>query len=395
MKKLNTSLFLLICMIGLSSEAFSQVTMSQSDFPRAADFVDTFVIAANSSFISPAHGTDQVWEYSAATEDTIGVSTYMDASANSNYPNALNYRSRNLTFQGYFIQSEEYEALDADGWYPIGRDITDVTYSIASSTGGANDSLRFVGGSYIYPGTYNQLKFPVSYQNQWSMAYEQFIDYELTVAAFGLNKAPGKYVRYFTQDRDVVGEGKVVIPRADGSPSKPFKGLLIRVVRIATDSTFLGGSPAPAPLMAAFGLTQGAVAADSFYVIYAPGFGSPVLSLDIEGSAVANLVYRPGAAALGDEQSSVEEFAANDLTLGPNPVNKGSDLNIELSSSAAINSVHIINLMGQVIYEEKMESPRMDKFSISIPDNTLPGIYFVNLKNASGQIIGNKKIQIK
>ncbi len=393
MKKNYLPWNLLFCLAFLYNGLLAQVTITQDDFPRQASFSDTFVIANNTPMIPPTHGTDQTWDFSSATEASVSINEYMDATADPNFPNALNYRERDLSFQGFVIESDEYESIDADGWYTIGRSIVDVTYSITVITGGPSDNLRFVGGNYIYPGEYKQLQFPLNYQDQWTINYQQDIDFELTVAAFGLNSVPGIFSRYFTQHRQVVGEGTVIIPDENGDPSWPIDALLIKAVRTAVDSTFLGGNPAPPPLMAAFGLTQGSVAADSFYVVYAPGFGSTLLSVDIEGTQISNLVYRPGAASLGTP-SAVKDLWLTNFSIAPNPVSSGNPVQINTTQSVSINAVQIVNLLGQVIYEKREDNSEQDNFSVMIPQNTPTGIYLLIIKDKAGKVIGSEKIQV-
>ena len=255
--------------------------------------------------------------------------------------------------------------------------------------------MRFVGGNYIYPGLYDQLKFPLAYQDQWTLNYRQDVDFELTVATFGLNQTPGKNARYFTQVREVVGEGTVRIPDINGTPSQPFDALLIKVLRTAIDSTFLGGSPAPDPLLTTFGLTQGSVASDSFYVMYAPGFGGTVLSMNMDpGNQVSALFYRPAAARLGSQSTSVEDLIKTNVTSAPNPVKAGSYVYINTQIPVSVNSVQVFSLTGQMIYEKRQDLQTESNFSVLIPENTQAGIYFVNLKDSEGKIIGSRKIHV-
>lgn len=114
MKKNKLISGLLFCLTALAFTGFSQVTITQSDFPRLGSFIDTFVNASASSIVAPTHGTGQAWDYSGAT-GTTGTLTFMDASGDPNFSNALNYRERNLIFQAFPIESNEYESIDAYG----------------------------------------------------------------------------------------------------------------------------------------------------------------------------------------------------------------------------------------------------------------------------------------
>lgn len=390
MKKLSLLLF---CTLLFSLSSWAQVTITQGTFPRQGSFIDTFFNAGSSSISAPSHGNGQSWDYTSATSGSPGLTTYMDASGDPNFSGALNYRERDLTFQVFPIESNEYEAIDANGWYFLGRTITDVRYPIGGITGSASDTLRFVGGNYTYSGPRYQVQFPMAYQDQWILDYQVDLDFELTVAAAFLNQAPGTQSRYIYQEREVVGEGTVRIPDMNGQPSQPIDALLLRVVRTTVDSVFIGGSPAPSSLMTTFGLTQGAMTMDSFYVMYSPGFGGPVLSMNIgANNSVSGLFYRPGAARLGTS-TSLNDMAIEHFSLSPNPVLAGNAFNIKFDEATSIHSIQIIGLNGQVIVEEPVSSDAGNTVTVAVPD-AAAGVYLLNLKDETGSIIGNRMIQV-
>lgn len=121
---------------------------TSEDFPREAAFVANSTLSSN-VFNLPAHGTNIVWDFSVAFADETSTRQYFDATNDPNSPGALNYRKRNLIFQEFLIESNEYEGVNTDNLLVIGRSITDVTYLITAITVGANDILRFVGGNYL------------------------------------------------------------------------------------------------------------------------------------------------------------------------------------------------------------------------------------------------------
>lgn len=393
MKSIQLTLLTFLCFSGLGA----QITINQGNFPRQKSFIDTVVDASFSSLTVPTHGSGQVWDFSGVSVAATNNYTYMDASSSTNFTGAWTYANRDLDFQTLLIGSDEYESLDANGWYMLGRTIQEVTYSISTVSGGPNDSLKFVGGNYLYPGSYDQVRFPLAYQDQWVCNYRQDVDFELTVAAYALNQEPGKNSRYFTQDRKVVGEGTLVIKDKNGNPSNPFNALLIRVVRNVIDSTFLSGAPAPAALMTAFGLTQGATEADSFYVFYAPGFGAPVMSMGIgAGNQIVYLAYRPGAAILGGPTQIENQMEFDsDFLLMPNPVNRGSVVGWKTRNPELNGSIHLYNSAGQLVIQKEFKTDYSGSGNIQLPEAISPGIYFVKMLDESGVLIGNKTLRIQ
>lgn len=384
-------LLLFIALLPLATAGVAQFT--QDDFPREADFTEIIVISGN-TFDPPTHGTDQLWDYSDAQVEEQFERVYMDAAGNPDFPGALNFRERDQIFQDFIIESDEYEAVNENAYTVMGRTITDVEYPITSITGGANDLLRFVGGSYLYAGNYDYLVFPFDYGDTWQMTYETMMPFELTVAGFGLNSTPGQQVGYFTEIREVVGQGAFIIPDESGEPSSPIPGYYIRSVRTVIDSIFIGGSPAPQMLMDAFGLVQGAMDVDSFYVAYAPGLGSPLLGYFMGGPLDGLVDFRPSAAALGQGPTSVDDFAEVAIELYPNPAAAGQMLNVRADYSEPVGAVQLYSLSGQKVYEAVLNQNLRSGATMVMPRSLKAGMYFVQVRNTAGEIIGQRKVVI-
>jgi hypothetical protein len=387
MKKLflPITLFCMLCV----STLIAQITITQANFPRSAQFTDSFTIASPSGVVLPAHGAGQTWDYGNLVSSSLSTTDYFDATSDPNFPGALNYRPFNLVFQALPINSNLYEAIDANGFFELGRTIDDATYSIAGTSGGANDSLRFVGGNYIFPGRINALKFPLTYPNQWTESNEQNIDFEITVAGFGLNQAPGQNKAYHTQHREVVGYGTLVIP-VGSTPSLPIPALLIKVVHTRMDSFFLGGNPAPAPLMAAFGLNQGDTEVDSIYVFYTENFGAPVLNIGISGTSASTVGYRSKA---GTVPVSLNADIALHDAIYPNPVKAGSRLNIKGEAILNANTAKIYDMNGRVIDVQNLAAGT-NAFHVNTPENLQPGIYILSFEESNGTILSRNRISI-
>ncbi|TVR39523.1 MAG: T9SS C-terminal target domain-containing protein [Cryomorphaceae bacterium] len=385
---------LLLFSISLAFATAGVAQFTHDDFPREATFTDNFILSST-GFDLPSHGEGQLWDFSGALTDSEVSREYMDATGNPDFPGALTYRERDLIFQGFLIGSFEYEAVDETSYRAIGRSITDVVYPITSITGGPNDELRFVGGNYLYPGNYDFLSFPFEYGDSWVMEYEFPMDFELTVAGFGLNATPGQQVRYFTQTRDVVGAGSFIIADEFGDPSFPIPGYLVRAVRTAVDSVFLAGDPAPAPLMGAFGLTQGSTAVDSFYVAYVPGFGSPLLSMYIEGNSPGVLDYRSAAAELGQDPTSVYQYEQEKFEIYPNPAVAGQMINIRANTSQPVAEVQLFNVSGQKVHHVAVNQQIASSGTFMLPSYLTAGMYFVNLVNSAGEIISQNKVIVQ
>lgn len=97
-------------------------------------------------------------------------------------------------------------------------------------------------------------------QSSFPYAVTRTTPFEITVAAFGLNNTPGFHKRIAYNDRAVTGSGKLVMTHPVGQPSDSMDVLLVKATEVRIDSFFVGGAPAPTPLLQGLGLTQGQMA---------------------------------------------------------------------------------------------------------------------------------------
>jgi hypothetical protein len=369
-------------MLGSSLSAMSQAVITADNFPRGTTFTDYSYRSLPGVIAPPTEGPDQVWDYSSLQLDQIFAIEYTDATQDPALPEALNSSERNLAFQVFPIPSQHYEAIDQDGWYGYGRTTADARYSITAISGGPKDTLRFPGTAMPFEGRINNLQFPATYGDHWSQSMTEVMPFELTVAAFGLNKTPGAYRRLIHQDRSITGHGQMVLPREDGGPTLPVEVLMIKVVRTAVDSYYLGGMPAPAQLMGAFGLTQGSTTADSFYIFYAPDFGAPVFDYAI-GSDIA--FYRPYAEAT---VSVNRDIPTTVLHAFPNPVKAGGILNVELESPAQQGRYRICDALGRIVDESVFTTVDPHQLMIPISAAIQSGMYVVQVLDTEGHVQG-------
>lgn len=386
---MKTFLHLTLFLFAIALQA--QVTIDQSNFLRGSAYTDTLANAMPTTLGAPSEGPDQVWDYSSLVVADFEYTEHFGVNSHPDFPTATSYYQNDLSFQGFLIQNFNYEAVNASGWSVVGQEIKDITYPIAAITGGPNDSLHFVGGNFAYPVPNELINFPVTYQDQWTTEITGNTPFELTVAAFGLNKTPGNRKRTVTTTREIVGYGELTMPTFDGTPSAPMEVLLMKTNTTAVDSVFLGGAPAPAPLMAAFGLIQGSTASVSDYLFYKPGFGSAVLfhSPDEPGE----FSFRPQAAEI---VSGVQEMNLMQVRHFPNPIVKGQTLTIEMESPiAAEGQIRVVDLQGQVVHIVDFSASYDRSLKVQLPHDLTQGLYLYQVLENTGRLVGVGKVQVQ
>lgn len=391
MRQIISTIYLLlgVCIIHTSA----QVTITQADFPRPAGFTDIQIEAIINGAVLPTEGANQTWDYSALATSSVNVTDYFDATSSTTFAGALNYYSDDLFFQGMTIPSVNYRGIDATGWYDVGRTNTDITYPLTAVTGSSADSLRFVGGDYPYEGRVNYLEFPVTYPNQWTSTFKENVPFELSVAAFGLNKTPGVRVNKTTHVREVVGFGTLVTPLSDTSSTAPMDVLLIKVVSTRADSFFLGGAPAPAALITAFQVSQGGATTNTYYLFYKPGFGYPIMNIGVSSSTgqPESINYRRGAAGA----VSTKNVVLAPVRAFPNPISSGGMLTLQAESTADFETIQFMDMNGRVIETKTIRANSDNQVQVQIPSNLSNGLYFYTIQNKEGSLIGNGKFLVK
>jgi len=372
----------------------AQVIIDQGNFPRPAGFVDAAVQAQVSGVVAPSEGIGQTWDYSGLQTDEPFEVNWIDASGDTDYPTALNYRQANLSFQGFGMRGRLYEAVDEGGWYDQGRIILDTVHSITAISGGADDVLHFPGQVQEFEGRLDYVAFPASFGSSWESSRIEYTHFNLTVAGFGLNNVPGMQKRIISQDRNVVGEGTLILPDADGNPSGPLDAILIKVDnRVTVDSFFLGGALAPPTLLGAFGLTQGNVATfEDFYVLYVPGFHSLAMSIDVDDDGdVIYVSYRPDVAGLAT--SIADAPAAESLRAFPNPVEAGGTLHFGLHGDGN-TLVELTDMTGRTVLSTSVTGSGTVG-SVDLPASVTSGIYTLVTRHAATGEMRTQKVSIR
>ncbi len=387
MKQTILQTFILLLLFTFSSQA--QVTITESNFPRLASFTDSVYRVPIAGIALPSEGPDQVWDYSGLGAGEQLYSEHFDASNDTAISNALNYYNSDLSFQGFVIPRNVYENLDSGGWYDTGITTEEVVYSIAAISGGATDSLRFLAQAFNISTPNAYVKFPMTYQSQWTQSASENTNFEISIAAFGLNKTPGVRDRTRTEDREIVGYGTLKIPKTDGTPSAPMEVLLMKVKRVQVDSFFLGGGLAPPALLGAFGLTQGSTVADSFYVFYSPDFGAPILNLNYNED---NHFYRPQAAGVS---TAVHELNRISFRSFPNPVSAGQALSIQAKSPVSAGYISLFDLNGRLIQQTVFEASAGQQLLLQIPAKLEGGFYIYQISDEAGNPIGREKLLVR
>ncbi|MFK7971180.1 MAG: T9SS type A sorting domain-containing protein [Bacteroidia bacterium] len=386
---LLSTLLLFVC------SAYAQVTIDQSNFPRQATFLDSFAVASANGNGIPSHGASQTWDYSTILNVGLLTSLHTDATNNTDFPDALEYSDIELGFLSFVFPVRAYNAVDANGFYDYGREVYGAGFSVTPISGGATDSLFFPANKSVFNDRRDFVQFPATYQSRWSQTSNDNTNFELSIAAFGLNKTPGFQRRNLVQTREVVGHGQLIIPMLNGNPSAPMDVLLIRETRMISDSFYLGGAPAPVALMNAFGISQGQSFGDSTYYFYRPGFPVPLMRIGLPDATepVPVFSFRPQGALT--TTGITKALDVDYVALSPNPTTKGQKLSFTTTSPIGMGRIHMYDTQGRKVEVLTVRSSGARQYESTLPGTLPSGLYFYSIINQEGILKGQGKLMIQ
>lgn len=366
---------LLLTSMGLTILASAQITLDQNNMPHSANHSD--IRATNTTAIAiPAHGANLMYDYSTLSNADVDTIPYIDATRTGfETYTRFNYGSTMLAQLQLF--SEYYTHKLTDGIARVGAYKLPETFNISTISGGPNDELVFPGGSSIFVNPSYQVKFPSTYGTTWTASFKYQTDFALSVAAFGLTNAPGQQRQYVSQVDSVVGWGQLRVPTTSGV-SIYYDVLLMKQQLTFIDSVFLNGSPAPAPLLSAFGLAQGQTGASNSYVFYAAGFERPLLIIGMSNdwqTAERSFHTANGLATFG--LNEMDNFTK--ATVYPNPTAAGSTVYFDALPNGNTTDLWVFDVYGKVVHRESLSSNGATNMQWQVPANYKAGIYMYQL----------------
>jgi hypothetical protein len=355
----------------LHIQAQITLTLSNTNFtpgPTIALEADT------TGFVIPSQGVNQQWNYSNLTKTGVVNRTALVPS-NINFPTAT-YLDTNVTtvfIPEWYYYYDPYLETTPDGVKYLGFVVKNQRYGI-QLTGNPKDSCIFPEQFLVYgnPGMF--MPFPSTMSSSWHTDHRNVLNFQLTIASFGLNKTPCQKATHIVGVDTIVGWGKMRVPTSLG-PSLAYEVLLVRRMTTFTDSFYMAGTPAPTALLNAFGVSQGQKSYSGRYLFWRVNARYPLLMLNFIGSDFSKVkeAYYDGTAEYDPNYGFEDLQNSGKITIYPNPV---SD-KLFIESDKIFSGYSIYNSVGKLLYngiilQNTIELKEMPK-----------GLYFVKLTSGS------------
>jgi Secretion system C-terminal sorting domain len=398
MKKI---LLLTLCIASFSLTSKGQITINRTDFAVSGTGLDsaTFKIMTRTGAFFPTFGNNQTWDYTALKDSFPALLTYYYTPATSFgaiptiFSDATFAYNLTTTFRSFPYQARVYEKLDATGYVQLGYTSVEAKYSLANLSGGTTDSIYFPASALRFSSPQVYYKFPTTANSVWKTNYKDTTPLQLSVGLLSLNKTPGMRVAQYTILDTIVGWGNLKLKNPSGGTALNFAVLLQRETATRLDSFFLSGAPAPAVIMGALGLTQGAITLTSpRYTFQGIGFNEPFLSISTNAAGAITFVTRAVLPNLGltTDNRDIPDYAVA-ITVYPNPTTEGVNFEFQKTSMPDWN-IMIYNTAGQIVSINRVSAPQgIVNQHITLASSLPSGTYFYNLLDETSLIRANGK----
>lgn len=364
-----------------AARAQSAIVLNQSNFPALPSTVEQYVQAGTAGVATPTTGANQTWNYTGLT--ALGQpfsNTYTAPIATSPFTGTTRAYTYTITFGILNVLGTTYEALSATGLQYQGFRIATQRFGLGSITGFSTDSV--VVPTQTVPTGTTRFVFPTTTGTVNRQSYRASTTGLLTVALAGLNRVPLRLVQRISSVDSVAGWGILRIPTAAGTASAPYPALLLRRRVVEVDSFYLGTAPAPAFLLAALNLQQGAATYSFSDDFFRANSSQPLLSLTYPTSArvaPSNVSYSRETTVVASTRPELSAQVGG-LFAYPNP-NNGRALTLAAGNgSRQAIRLTVRDLLGRACARAAAYTGEPSAALAGLP----VGVYLVEAEAASG-----------
>jgi len=343
MKRITTLSVALVAVLN----AGAQTTINQSSYASWTPGIDTFRGVSQYNATPMANGN---WDLTAATYATYYTSSKLPVT-NPSFPQATFIIPSFYSFSAFQYSSDIAYGITAQGVQRFGETMGRQAYSLGAMTMNNMDSLVFLAQTVNYTAPRTMLAFPATANSNWTGTYSFNTNFELTVAAYSLNHVPGYRRTNVTTMDTVKGWGTMQVKMINGQNSSPMNVLAVKTHIQVIDSFFLGGNPAPAQLLTAFGLAQGQAVHTYRIAYYRSGEVEPLLVENYTDNT-----YATKSASSVHQNRLTSATAVTDISgisaisIYPNPVTNGSiTLSLPNEMGSSMLAYEMTDAMGRIV----------------------------------------------
>jgi hypothetical protein len=336
--------------------------------------------ASATGVATPSTGANQTWNYTGLVANGQFSNSYTAPITSSPFTGTTRAYTYTISLGILTVQSTAYEALTATGLRYQGYRLLTQRFGLGSVTGFPTDSV--VVPAQTVAANSIRFAFPTTTGTVNRQSYRIGTTGLLTVALAGYNRTPLRLVQRMSNVDSVAGWGTVRIPTSTGTASPLIAALLLRRRAIEVDSFYIGNQPAPALLLAALGITQGATTVSYSDALYRSGSSQPLLSLGYPSSArtAPNAVSFSREASLVTSTRSELATQVGGLRAFPSPSADGSLTIAAGNGSRQAVRLTVRDMLGRAF----ATTPAYTGEPTAVLAGLHTGLYLVEVEAASG-----------
>ncbi len=402
---MKSFLLFVFCLLLSSVGLKAQITLQSTDFALSTTGPDSQTVKPLMllGIGLPTGGNNQNWDYSPFRDNQPDIYYYGGITRPAAVARPTVYASANLqmpygfNFNFFYVPNINYLRLDATGYQLLGDSTLFTRFSLAAVSGSTADSLTFPAQTRLTNNNYFY-KFPMTANSSWRNNFKLTTNFLLKVGAFGLNNTPGQNVSTISSVDTVIGWGTLKLRNQIGGTALNFNALLVSNTEVTVDSFFVGGALAPATLLGAFGLTQGATTTKRRLYFVGTGFKAPLFYVTLANNSTTNIAeaYRGILPNLGLTliNKNLDNLEVKTKVF-PNPITEGVTFEFD-KQSAEDWRVFVYNELGQIISNQPVKAyvgttQHQMSFDKSLPNGT----YFYQIIDDNSLIRNTGKLALQ
>ena len=334
-------------------------------------------------------GANQTWDFSAlAPMGAAYTRSWPAALPNPAYPQATLGGGYTVPLGPLQIQGNNFLGYTAAGLVQFGSALAKQSFSLGAISGNPQDSLLFPAQNLPYAPPLVVQELPSTAGTTNDQFHRSVTNLQISIAAFGLNRAPARYVQRFTRRDSVIAWGTARVPVAGQTGgSVPIPVLLRRSYTIQQDSFFVNGQPAPALLLTALGLTQGNTVTrvdDVFLRASSPQAVVYVAYTQPNRTQATITVSAETTIPLG-RPALVAEAPAE---LWPNPAAAGQSVRVAVPGFTQPTSARLLDALGRLVLAATLRPGE----PLPLPASLAPGAYVLTANLPDGRTLRRRVV---
>lgn len=362
-----------------TNDMHAQVILTQSSYPASVIGTDSVKTTTYTS-VFPALSA-MVGGLCDMSITTDSVPVFYNARITAVAPYHFAYKNT-YRLSGFSYFGETQLSTESPGINEYGIRVEKTKYSLFTITSGLTDSLIIEDQMMLYTTPRTVIAFPAAYTGSWSSNCSADLHIQLSMAAYGLDHAPGIIRKYTTQKDTVTGWGKMRVKDATGVPSIYLNVLQVTTVTTTVDSYFVNGAPISNLALFKLNLIQGTTTTTYQQNYYRPQEVTPLAEVTFSDASYSQAKSARTHVQRLKDVGVAQVANTQRINIYPNPV-RGNAVMLDLPASAGNEwTYELLSNTGSVITSGVITN-NGTRYELQLPESIPGGLYHARFTNGT------------